>query len=77
MTGNPERQELLEKRFGLETVRNRINIGKNPLNFRQGGIVRIIPFIGTALATAGIIAMFIKRVDDFQKEFIYNEDGRI
>jgi hypothetical protein len=77
LTGNPQRQELLEKLFGRETVGHLINFGKNPLNFIQGNIVRIIPFIGAALATTGIIAMFIKRVDDFQKEFIDNVDGRI
>ena len=66
---------LLEKLFGRETVGHLINFGKNPINFIQGSIVRIIPFIVAALATTGIIAMFIQRVDDCQKEFIDNVDG--
>ena len=37
----------------------------------------MIPFIGGALETAGIVAKIIKRVDDFQKEFSDNVDGRI
>ena len=52
-----------------------MNVETNRLNFIQGSIVRIIPFSGAALATSGLIAMFIRRVDDFQKEFIDNVDG--
>ena len=77
LLGNAQKEEGLRKVFGRETFNNLFSLGKNPLGFIQGTVTRLIPFIGTALAVTGVIADFIKRVDDFQKEFVDNVDGRI
>ncbi|QMU54483.1 MAG: hypothetical protein GKS07_06055 [Nitrosopumilus sp.] len=77
LSGNTQKQEGLRKIFGRESFGNLLNFGKNPLNFIQGNVTRLIPFIGTALLVTGVISDFVKRVDDFQKEFVDNVDGRI
>lgn len=72
-----QKQEGLRKLFGREIFENLFNFGRNPFGFIQGTVTRLIPFIGTALAATGVIFQLIKRVDDFQKEFVDNVDGRI
>jgi len=72
-----QKEEGLRKIFGRQTFSNILRIGSNPLGFIQGSVVKLIPFIGTALAATGIFAALIKRVDDFQKKFVDNVDGRI
>ncbi len=76
-TTKTQKEEGLRKIFGRESFGNLLNFGKNPLNFIQGNVTRLIPFIGTALLVTGVISDFVKRVDDFQKEFVDNVDGRI
>lgn len=69
---------ITKKIFGDKQVfGNLLNIGNNHLGFIQGNVTKLIPFIGTALLVTGVIAAFVKRVDDFQKKFIDNVDGRI
>lgn len=68
---------FLEKIFGKSTFKNILNIGSNPGGFLLGGVTKLIPVIGTALAATGIFAALIKRVDDFQKAFVDNVDKRI
>lgn len=77
LTQPTQKQEGLRGLFGRGTFNNLLSIGSNPLSFIQGTVLRLIPFIGAALAATGIIAALIKRVDDFQKEFVNNVDGRI
>jgi len=74
---NSQKEEGLRKIFGRQTFSNLLSFGSNPASFIQGSVTRLIPFIGTALAVTGVIAAFIKKVDDFQKKFIDNVDGRI
>lgn len=74
---NTQKEEGLRKIFGRQTFGNLIRLGSNPFGFIQGTVTRLIPFIGTALVVTGVIAAFIKQVDDFQKEFVNNVDGRI
>lgn len=74
---NSQKQNALEKIFGRQTFGNLFSFGKNPLAFMTGSVTRLIPFIGTALLVTGVIADFVKKVDDFQKEFVNNVDGRI
>lgn len=76
-TTKTQKQEGLRKIFGRDVFNNLFNIGRNPFGFIQGTVTRLIPFIGTALAVTGVIADFIKRVDDFEKEFVDNVDDRI
>lgn len=73
----PQQEEGLRKIFGRETFNNLLSFGSNPFGFIQGAVTRLIPFIGTALLVTGVIADFVKQVDDFQKEFVNNVDGRI
>lgn len=72
-----QKEDGLRGLFGRETFNNIFSFGQNPFGFIQGTVTRLIPFIGTALAVTGVIADFIRRVDDFQKEFVNNVDGRI
>lgn len=72
-----QKEEGLRKIFGRQTFSNLVGIGTNPLGFVQGTVTKLIPFIGTALAATGVIAALIKSVDDFQKKFVDNVDGRI
>lgn len=72
-----QKESSLQKIFGRETFTNLTKFGGNPFGFIQGSVTKMIPFIGTALAVTGVIAAFIKKVDDFQKEFVNNVDGRI
>jgi hypothetical protein len=72
-----QKEDTLSKIFGRETFGNLLNFGRNPLSFLTGSVTRLIPFIGTALLVTGVIADFVKKVDDFQKEFVNNVDGRI
>ena len=74
---NTQKEEGLRKIFGRETFSNLVSFGSNPFGFIQGSVTRLIPFIGTALLVTGVIAAFVKRVDDFQKAFVDNVDGRI
>ncbi len=74
---NSQKEEGLRKIFGRKTFSNLISFGANPLGFGTGIVTKLIPFIGTALLVTGVIADFIKKVDDFQKEFVDNVDGRI
>ncbi len=72
-----QKQGFLEKVFGKGVLKNIFAFGGNPQGFLTAGVTRLIPFIGTALVVTGVIAAFIKQVDDFQKEFVNNVDGRI
>jgi len=72
-----QKEGFLQKVFGKKTFGNLISIGSNPFGFIQGSVTKLIPFIGVALAVTGIFAALIKRVDDFQKAFVDNVDGRI
>lgn len=72
-----QKEDTLSKIFGRGTFKNLLRFGSNPLSFMTGSITKLIPFIGTALAVTGIFAALIKKVDDFQKEFVNNVDGRI
>jgi len=72
-----QQEEGLRKIFGKKTFGNIISFGSNPFGFIRGTVLKLIPIIGTALLITGVIAAFVKRVDDFEKEFIDNVDGRI
>ena len=72
-----QKTEGLRKIFGKQTFGNLVSFGSNPLSFIQGTVTKFIPFIGAALLVTGVIAAFVKRVDDFQKEFVDNVDDRI
>lgn len=72
-----QREEGLRKIFGKQTFGNLLKIGSNPFGFIQGTVTKLIPFIGTALLVTGVIAAFVRRVDDFQKAFTDNVDDRI
>lgn len=72
-----QKEDTLSKIFGRNTFKNLLGFGSNPQGFLTSGITKLIPFIGTALVVTGVIAAFIKQVDDFQKEFVNNVDGRI
>jgi hypothetical protein len=72
-----QKEEGLRKVFGKKTFSNLLNFGKNPIGFGTGLVTRLIPFIGTALLVTGVVADFVKKVDEFQKEFVNNVDGRI
>lgn len=72
-----QKDDLMGKLFGKQTFSNLLRFGSSPLTFLTGSVVRLIPIIGTALLVTGVIADFVKKVDDFQKEFVNNVDGRI
>jgi len=72
-----QKEEGLRKIFGRETFSNLLSVGSNPVGFITGQVTKLIPFIGTALLVTGVIAAFVKSVDDFQKAFVNNVDGRI
>ncbi len=72
-----QKEDTLSKIFGRNTFKNLTSFGTNPLGFITGSVTKLIPFIGAALVVTGVIAAFIKQVDDFQKEFVNNVDGRI
>ena len=72
-----EKESFLQKVFGRDTFNNLMSFGSSPFNFIKGQVTTLIPFIGTALAVTGVIADFIRQVDQFQKEFVNNVDGRI
>lgn len=72
-----QKEEGLRKIFGRQTFSNLLSFGSNPLSFMTGTVTRLIPFIGTALLVTGVIAAFVQKVDDFQKEFTNNVDNRI
>ena len=72
-----QKEEGLRKIFGRQTFGTLVSIGSNPLKFIQGHVIKLIPFIGAALLVTGVIAAFVKRVDDFEKEFVDNVDDRI
>lgn len=71
------KESALQKVFGRETFDNLKSFGLNPQGFLTSGVTKLIPFIGTALAVTGVIAAFIKKVDDFQNKFVDNVDDRI
>ena len=77
LLSNTQKEEGLRKIFGRDVFDNLLNFGRNPFSFTQGLVTRLIPFIGTALFVTGVIADFIKEVDDFRKEFVDNVDARI
>ncbi len=77
LISNTQKEEGLRKIFGRKTFTNLLSFGSNPISFVTGSVVRLIPLIGTALLVTGVIADFVKKVDDFQKEFVDNVDGRI
>ncbi len=72
-----KKEEGLSKIFGKKTLGNIMSFGSNPTSFMTGAVTKLIPFIGTALAVTGIFAALIAKVDNFQKEFTNNVDGRI
>lgn len=72
-----QKEDTLSKIFGKQSFSNILGFGSNPLGFTTGIVTRLIPFIGGALLVTGVIADFVKKVDDFQKEFVDNVDGRI
>lgn len=72
-----QKEEGLRKIFGRQTFGNLVSFGSNPFSFIQGTVTKLIPFIGVALLVTGVIAAFVKRVDDFQKAFTDNVDDRI
>ncbi len=72
-----QKEEGLRKIFGRKTLGNILKFGSNPASFMTGAVTKMIPFIGTALAVTGIFAALIAKVDNFQKEFVNNVDGRI
>lgn len=72
-----QKDEGLRKIFGRKTFSNLIGFGGNPGSFITGQVVKLIPLIGTALLVTGVIAAFVRKVDNFQKEFVNNVDGRI
>lgn len=74
---NSVKESTLQKIFGRETFGNLKSIGTNPAGFLTSGVTKLIPFIGTALLITGVIADFVKKVDDFQNEFVDNVDNRI
>ena len=72
-----QKEEGLRKVFGRQTFGNLLSFGSHPTSFMTGAVTKLIPFIGTALAVTGIFAALIAKVDNFQKEFTNNVDGRI
>lgn len=77
LTPKTEQQSGLRKIFGKNTFNNLVNFGSSPFSFIQGTVLKLIPLIGTALLVTGVIAAFLKQVDDFQKQFVDNVDKRI
>ena len=71
------KEDSLRKTFGRSTFSNIVSVGSNPLGFVQGQVTKLIPFIGTALLVTGVIAAFVKKINDFQAEFVDNVDDRI
>ncbi len=72
-----DKEEGMRKLFGRESFSNIVSVGTNPLGFVQGQVTKLIPFIGTALLVTGVIAAFVKKINDFQAEFVDNVDDRI
>lgn len=72
-----QKEEGLRKIFGRQTFSNLLSVGQNPVGFVTGQVTKLIPFIGTALLITGVIAAFVKQVDNFQKEFVDRVDERI
>lgn len=76
-TPKSKKEEGLRGIFGKKTFDNILNVGTNPLGFVKGHVLSLLPIIGTALAATGIFAALIKKVNDFQAEFVNNVDNRI
>lgn len=54
-----------------------ISFSKNPVSFISGFATKLVPVLGPALLAAGVIAAVIKKLDDFQKQFVDRVDDRI
>lgn len=72
-----EKEEGLSKIFGKQELSNLLQAGSNPTGFILQGVTKLIPVIGTALLVTGVIADVVRRINDFQAQFVDNVDNRI
>ena len=74
-TGQNNLKNKLLKKGNLG--KNLLGMGTNPTGFISGLLRTGIPGLGAAIAATGIIVSIVKKIDDFEKKFIDNVDGRI
>lgn len=63
--------------FQKAKLGNILSFSKNPVSFVSGFATKLVPVLGPALLAVGVLAAVIKRLDNFQKQFVDRVDDRI
>jgi len=63
--------------FKKAKLGNLLSFSNNPVSFIGGFATKLVPILGPALLATGVIAVILKRLDNFQKQFIDRVDERI
>ena len=74
---NKQSNNLKGKLFKGAKFSNILKMAQNPTSFIGTTLFRMIPVMGAVIAATKIFADLIKKVDDFQKEFVDSVDNRI
>lgn len=72
-----QKKNLGTQIFGRVGLGKLISFQQNPVSFIGSFAKQLVPILGPALLAAGVIAAVIRKIDNFQKQFIDRVDDRI